>query len=139
MKLKLALLVASVALVTACKEEKKEVAPAQPAPQTQPAPVTAPAPTTDNAVAGIYHYGSEVETFTLCSNKETSYWVEGKEELLNTLRDKAIALAKEKQAPYQDVYVKLEYTDLGKAKDGFAADYASVVEAKNATFIEKCE
>ncbi|MCK3657642.1 hypothetical protein A4G18_02670 [Pasteurellaceae bacterium Pebbles2] len=120
MKIK-AVLLASVALIVACQD--KESAPAQ---------------ALSSNVVGQYIYGQEVETFNLCGAKE-AYWATGDVKLLEPLREKALKLAEEKNEPYQPVYVNIDYVDLGKAKDGFAAEYDSVIEIKKATIVEKCD
>lgn len=86
---------------------------------------------------GKYAYGSEAETFTPCYSNST-YWLKGNKAALKPLREKAIDLAKLQGAPFQPVYIELEYVDLGKAEEGFEADYASVIKLKKAAVVTRC-
>ncbi len=78
------------------------------------------------AVAGVYTYGHEVESFALCDTK-TDYWVTGQQALLDTLRNASLDKSKQLKNPYQGVYAELRLAMLPKAADGFAADYDHVV------------
>ncbi|MDH3003329.1 hypothetical protein [Pasteurella multocida] len=89
-------------------------------------------------VVGEYVYGHEVETFTPCHSEKT-YWVDGADSELEKVRNKVLMLTKMNKKPYQSVYVKLDYADLGKDTEGFAAEYDSVIKVKNVMLVEKCD
>ncbi|PIE42710.1 MAG: hypothetical protein CSA50_08970 [Gammaproteobacteria bacterium] len=80
------------------------------------------------AVAGVYIYGHEVESFTPCDTK-TDYWITGHKTVLGTLKEASLAKARQLAKPYQGVYAELRLALLPAAEDGFAADYDGVVEA----------
>ncbi len=79
-------------------------------------------------VAGVYTYGHEVESFTPCNSKK-DYWITGQKTVLDTLRDASLAKAKQLKSPYQSIYAEVHLALLPVAEEGFAADYAGVVEA----------
>lgn len=92
---------------------------------------------------GIYTWGPEVESFAPC-NTDKTYWLEGSDALLAPLQDIAMKKADAANEAYQPVYVEIHAHDIGKASDGFAVEYDSVmrldqVAAANAEVPADCK
>ena len=68
---------------------------------------------------GHYIYGLEVNSFQPC-NQKAVYWVIGTLAIHQALED---AHDKYTTEPYEEVYAEVQGTLIGKATDGFAADY----------------
>jgi hypothetical protein len=68
---------------------------------------------------GHYVFGHEVRTFQPC-NTEKVYWVKADEAVSQRLRKAHNELSK---IPYASIYIEIQGRIMGKATDGFAADY----------------
>ncbi|MBR0572604.1 MULTISPECIES: hypothetical protein [Pasteurellaceae] len=79
----------------------------------------------NTAVQGLLTFGHEVSSFEPCGS-EKAYWIIDPTDKLNNLYNEKLAKPSE---PYTPVLAELVLKDLGKATEGFAEDYDSVVEA----------
>lgn len=68
---------------------------------------------------GHYIYGHEANSFRPCNKKE-AFWVTGSIKILHQMEKDYKKYSKE---PYGEVYAEFNGKLIGKATDGFAADY----------------
>lgn len=87
----------------------------------------------DQVFKGHYIYGHEANSFQQC-NKEEAFWVVGSLKTLQQMESEYKKYAKE---PYAKVYAELNGKLIGKAKDGFAADYNDQLQVVNVINIKK--
>jgi len=80
----------------------------------------------EQKLVGHYVYGHEVNSFQPCGQKEV-YWVTGSDKILQFLEQK---YSKYTTKPYDEVYVELVGSFIGKASDGFSMDYDDQIIVK---------
>lgn len=94
------------------------------------------APTATKPMRGIYTWGAEVESLQPCG-QSVIWWVEGSDAVRAPLHAKADQRrAEDPRQPYPLIYVEGRGRLLGKADDGFAADYENVLELTEVSRIE---
>ena len=81
--------------------------------------VGAQAKTESGNFSGHYVFGHEVRTFQPC-NTDKVYWVKADEAVSRRLREAHNELTKK---AYASIYIEIQGRIMGKATDGFAADY----------------
>src|SRR5688572_2679478 len=70
--------------------------------------------------------GHEVRTFKPCGSDKT-FWISDNTGKLNELYSKLT----DGKKPYTPIFTEIEVNDIGKAKEGFPAEYESVYEVVN--------
>lgn len=71
---------------------------------------------------GYYVAGHEVSSFRAC-NDSKEFWLFGNDEALSQIYDESYALAIDRNAPYQPIYVEFLGETKPQATDGFEAEY----------------
>jgi hypothetical protein len=84
---------------------------------------------------GIYVWGAEVETFSLCGSAK-SWWIQTDEQLLKSLRE---AHNKFTSSPYEGIYAELfgEFSGFSAEDDGFALQYEGIFNVESARSISQ--
>jgi hypothetical protein len=77
----------------------------------------------DASHRGTFVWGHEVESFQPCGSKK-AYWVDGKEQTLQALRDRNEMLRERTGKPYQPIYIEaVGAIDTKSKREGFAENY----------------
>ena len=80
---------------------------------------------------GFYVFGHEVRTFQPCGS-EKLYWVKTDQKLLQQMRETYLKLTSK---PYESIYVEIRAHLMGKATEGFAADYDGLIVIEDVELI----
>ncbi|WOE87226.1 hypothetical protein [Aeromonas veronii] len=76
---------------------------------------------------GVYSEGFEVSSFTSCGDR-TDFWLYAQHpKTMKDVEEKIIKIRTERGYMYPEVYIEFEGSNKGKANDGFAESYDSVV------------
>ena len=84
----------------------------------------------EETLRGRFYWGHEVRSFHLCGSKK-AYWVEGVDETLRPLRERAEALRERSGRPYPPLYLEaLGSLDTESKREGFARDYDGLLHLR---------